>query len=130
MLTERSQKVAGLAAYIPEQEVYGPTRGDLLVISWGSSFGAVRSAVQNLHAEGQTVSHAHLRYLNPLPRNLGELISQFERVLIPEMNRGQLSVVLKNHFLIKNLSGYHKVQGRPFTIWEIQQHIAQLLAED
>ena len=127
MVKERAEKVARLAQVLPEQELFGPAEGDLLVLSWGSTFGAIRSAVTRLNAQGKPVSHAHLRYLNPFPRNLGDIVSRFERILIPEMNMGQLAVLIKSTFGRDAIS-YSKVQGRPFTIREVVNKIETYLA--
>ncbi len=128
MVEERSVKVARLANVIPEQEVIGPQKGDLLVVSWGSTFGAVRSAVLNMQRQGRSVSHAHIRYLNPFPHNLGGILSRFERILVPEMNMGQLIILLRGRYGTHNFIPFSKVQGRPFAIREIQLKIESLLA--
>ena len=130
MVHDRAQKVAKLAEVIPEQEVFGPERGDLLLVSWGSTFGAVRSATTRMQARGKAVSHAHLRYLNPFPRNLGDILSRFERILVPEMNMGQLVFLLKGTYCAgQNFFSFPKVQGRPFTIGELTDKIETLLKQ-
>ncbi len=129
MVEERAVKIARLANVIPEQEVIGPQEGDLLVVSWGSTYGAVRSAVLQMQAQGMPVSHAHLRYLNPFPRNLEEILGRFERILVPEMNLGQLIILLRGHYGTHNFIPFSKVQGRPFAIKEILLKIESLLAE-
>ncbi|MFQ5612418.1 MAG: 2-oxoacid:acceptor oxidoreductase subunit alpha [Anaerolineae bacterium] len=128
MVRERAEKVARLADVIPEQEVIGPQEGDLLVVSWGSTFGAARSAVQRTQARGQAVSHAHIRYINPLPRNLAGVLGRFERILVPEMNMGQLILLLRGHYGTHDFISFPKVRGRPFTIKEIYEKIESLLA--
>jgi 2-oxoglutarate ferredoxin oxidoreductase subunit alpha len=128
MLYERAEKVARLADFFPEQSVFGLEEGDLLVVSWGSTYGATRSAVQRLHAENKIVSHVHLRYLNPFPRNLGDILSRFKRILVPEMNMSQLIVLLKARYGGSNYIPMNKVIGHPFTIREIYQKIDSLLA--
>jgi 2-oxoglutarate ferredoxin oxidoreductase subunit alpha len=80
--------VARLADFIPEQEVFGPRSGDLLLLSWGGTFGAVRSAVTRAQRDGRSVAHAHLRYLNPFPRNLRDMLSRYKQVVVPELNGG------------------------------------------
>jgi 2-oxoglutarate ferredoxin oxidoreductase subunit alpha len=127
MVQERAAKVAHLAKVIPEQKVVGPQEGDLVVVSWGSTFGAVRSAVLRLQKQGHTVSHAHIRYINPFPRNLGHILSRFERILVPEMNMGQLIILLRGRYGTHNFIPFSKVQGRPFAIKEIQLKIESLL---
>jgi 2-oxoglutarate ferredoxin oxidoreductase subunit alpha len=128
MTAERAEKIARLAEVIPEQIVRGPAEGDLLVLSWGSTFGAVRSAVLRLQRKGNAVSHAHIRYLNPFPRNLGEILDRFDRILVPEMNRGQLIMLLRGRYGTHDFRPFSKVQGRPFTINEIEAKIEELLA--
>ena len=127
MVYERAEKIARLADFIPEQIVFGPQEGDLLVVSWGSTFGAVRSAVRRLQRQDKVVSHAHIRYLNPFPRNLGEILGKFDRILVPEMNMGQLIILLRGQFGTHEFIPFSKVQGRPFTIQEITDKIETLL---
>ena len=129
MTYERAEKVARLAEIIPEQEIVGPEEGNLLVVSWGSTFGATRTAVQQIQDEGKAVSHVHLRYINPFPKNLKDIICRFQRILVPEMNKGQLIVLLRNLCGEQDFIPLSKVQGRPFTIKEIRQKIDELLAE-
>ncbi|HEX6386643.1 MAG TPA: 2-oxoacid:acceptor oxidoreductase subunit alpha [Anaerolineae bacterium] len=125
MVTERAEKIARLADVIPEQEVFGPAQGDLLVVSWGGTYGAVRSAVKRTQARGQSVAHAHLRYLNPFPRNLREILSQYKRVLVPELNSGQLAFLLRGRYAL-NILSYPKLHARPFMISEISRKIEEL----
>jgi 2-oxoglutarate ferredoxin oxidoreductase subunit alpha len=122
----RAAKVAGIANDIPPLEVYGPSRGDLLILGWGSTYGAIRSAVERLQAEGQRVAHAHLRHLNPFPRNLGEVLESYRRVMIPEVNLGQLSMLVRARFLVDAI-GYNKVRGKPFRIAEIHAEAERIL---
>jgi 2-oxoglutarate ferredoxin oxidoreductase subunit alpha len=126
MVDLRARKVAGIAADIPLQEVEGPTQGKLLVISWGGTFGAVATATRRVRALGGSVAHAHLRYLNPLPSNLGELIKGYEKVLVPELNKGQLLKVLRAEYLVDAV-GLNKVQGKPFEIREVVEKVQSLL---
>jgi len=129
MVKDRAEKVAKLADIIPPQEVFGPPDGDLLVITWGSTFGAARSAIARLQRKGHQVSHTHLRYLNPFPRNLGSIISNYKRILVPEMNLGQLTFLLRaKYYGDQTYIPFSKVQGRPFTIREIMDKIESLLA--
>ncbi len=95
MVNLRARKVADIANDIPPQDVDGPASGKLLVLSWGGTYGACATAVQQALAEGGSVAHAHLRYLNPLPANLGDIIRRFEKVLIPELNLGQLRMLIR-----------------------------------
>jgi 2-oxoglutarate ferredoxin oxidoreductase subunit alpha len=114
----RQAKIARIADDIPELTAFGPERGELLVLGWGSTAGSIRSAVERLQSDGRSIAHAHLRYLNPFPRNLGEVLRRYERVLIPEINLGQLSMLIRARFLVDAI-GYNKVRGKPFRIAEI-----------
>ena len=126
MVNLRAKKVALVADDIPLQEVEGPSSGKLLVISWGGTFGACATGVRQVQARGELVSHVHLRYLNPFPSNLGEIISRFDKVLVPELNRGQLRMLLRAEFLVDAI-GLNKIQGKPFAIHEIVGKIDQIL---
>lgn len=126
MINTRAAKVAKIADRIPEQDVFGPEWGDLLVVGWGSTYGAIRSAVRRAQAKDQKVAHAHLRYLNPFPRNLGDLLLKYDKVLVPELNMGQLSTLLDAKFPLKVIS-YPKVEGQPFKIAEITTKIDEVL---
>jgi 2-oxoglutarate ferredoxin oxidoreductase subunit alpha len=122
----RREKVAGIAADIPLLEVFGPSNGELLILGWGSTYGAIRSAVERLQAQGRSVAHAHLRHLNPFPRNLGEVLGSYRRVLIPEVNLGQLSLLVRGRYLVDAV-GYNRVRGKPFRISEIETEAERLL---
>lgn len=126
MVNLRASKVAGIAMDIPLQEVKGPERGRLLVLSWGGTFGACATAVQHVQATGGSVAHAHLRYLNPFPANLGEILQHYDRVLIPELNRGQLRMLIRAEFLVDAV-GLNKVQGKPFAVREVVHKIEEML---
>jgi 2-oxoglutarate ferredoxin oxidoreductase subunit alpha len=108
------------------QEVEGPAQGKLLVLSWGGTCGAVRTAVQQVQAAGQSVAHAHLRYMNPFPRNIGDLLKSYEKVLIPELNTGQLWLLIRAKFLIDAV-GFNKIAGKPFFVHEIVEAINKLV---
>ncbi len=118
MVLTRAEKVARIADDIPELEVYGESEGRLLVIGWGSTYGAITSAVEEMQRRGQSVSSIHIRHLNPLPRNLGEILGRFDRVLVPELNMGQLCMLLRAKYLVPAIS-YPKVKGKPFKISEL-----------
>jgi len=123
----RAAKIAGIANDIPDLEIeVGDPTGKLLVLGWGSTYGAIREAVQRCRDRGLNVSHAHLRYLNPFPKNLAALLARFERVLIPELNFGQLSKMIRSTYLVPAES-LSKVQGQPFLIAELEDKIRQLL---
>ena len=127
MTETRARKVENIANDIPELEVHGATgRGKVLVLGWGSTFGAIRQAVESLRSQGKDVSHAHLRYMNPFPRNLGAVLSRFDKVLIPEMNMGQLEMIIRARFLLP-VEGLHKVQGKPFRVDELVAKIHAML---
>ena len=96
----RAEKIARIANFIPEVEVFGKPEGKILVVSWGGTYGAVTSAVEIMQRRGKSVSSIHLRYLNPLPRNLGEVLSKFEKILVPELNLGQLQLLLRARYLV------------------------------
>ena len=124
----RAAKVAGIANDIPDLQIFGPAGGDLLVLGWGSTYGAIRSAVEELQAAGRSVAHAHLRHLNPLPRNTEEVLRSYRRVLVPEINLGQLSMLLRARFLI-DIAGFNLVRGKPFKIGDIKEQAERMLAE-
>ena len=125
----RQQKVDGIAADIAPLEVYGPQRGDLLVLGWGSTYGAIRSAVEGLQAEGWSVAHAQLRHLNPLPSNTEQILRSYRHVLVPEINLGQLSLLLRARFLI-DIVPFNRVRGKPFRIIDIKQAAEELLGSE
>lgn len=124
----RAAKVAGIARDIPALEVHGPERGDLLILGWGSTYGAIRSAVERLQADGRSVAHAHLRHLNPFPANTAEVLGSYRRVLVPEVNLGQLLMLIRSAYLVDAV-GYDKVRGKPFRIAEIVTEAERLLGE-
>ena len=129
MVRLRAEKVARIALDIPEAKVEGADSGRLLVVGWGSTYGALTAAVSQRRAEGRPVSHLHLRYLNPLPRNLGEVLSRFERILVPELNLGQLVMILRAKYLV-DAQGLNKVQGKPFKEAEILAAIDTILEQN
>ena len=128
MMLLRAEKVARIARDIPKTEVYGDERGDLLILGWGSTYGSIRSAVERLRARGKRVAHAHLRYVNPLPEDLGEILSRYERVLMPELNLGQLRMLVRSKYLVDAV-GFNLVRGKPFQIGEIEAKAESLLGE-
>jgi 2-oxoglutarate ferredoxin oxidoreductase subunit alpha len=127
MCRTRAAKIAGIANDIPEQKIdLGNDHGKLLVVGWGSTYGSIREAVQRCRERGLDVSHAHLNYINPLPRNLGELLKRFDRILVPELNLGQLVKVLRSQYVVPAES-FPKVKGQPFKIEEIEDRIRQMM---
>lgn len=125
MVRLRARKVAGIARDIPPLKVEGPATGRLLVLSWGGTFGACATAVRESAQRGLDVAHAHLRYLNPFPSNLGEVLRAYDRVLVPELNLGQLRMIVRAEFLVDAV-GLNKVQGKPFSVRELMASIAEL----
>ena len=126
MIRLRTEKVERIADDIPDVEVVGETSGELLVLGWGSTYGSIISAVHRAQADGLSVSAAHLRYLNPFPKNLGDVLSQFEHVLIPEMNLGQLRLLIRARFLI-DAEGLNRITGRPLKTAEVVEKIQSLV---
>jgi 2-oxoglutarate ferredoxin oxidoreductase subunit alpha len=119
MTDVRAAKIAGVANDVPLQTVtQGDEAGDLAVVGWGSTYGAIQEAVRALRAEGRRVSHVHVRYLSPFPRNLGEVLARFPRLLVPELNAGQLVAMLRARYLVPAV-GLNKVAGRPFRVAEV-----------
>ena len=126
MVNIRAAKVAGIVRDIPPLEVQGPQTGKLLVLSWGGTYGSCATAAQKIQARGGSVAHAHLRYLNPFPGNLGDVLKRYEKVLIPELNLGQLRLLIRGQFLVDAV-GYNKVQGKPFTVSELVHKMESML---
>jgi 2-oxoglutarate ferredoxin oxidoreductase subunit alpha len=126
MVRLRAEKVARIAADVPAQQVLGDPEAKLAVVGWGSTFGAIAGGVRQARANGETVAHIHLRYLNPFPANLESLLKRFETILVPELNLGQLALLLRGRFLLPARS-LTKVQGKPFTEGEILAAITTIL---
>lgn len=126
MVRLRAEKIANVANFIPEAEVFGAPEGDLLVIGWGGTYGAITTAVETLQHQGQRISSCHLQYLNPLPRNLGDLMANFKRVAVAELNLGQLCMVLRAKYLVDVIS-INKVAGQPFKVKELVNRFQGLL---
>jgi 2-oxoglutarate ferredoxin oxidoreductase subunit alpha len=126
MVKIRQEKVDKIALNIPEQTIdNGPEKGDVLVLGWGSTYGVIKTAVESLLKEGYSVAHAHLRYLRPFPRNLGEILRNYKTVLIPEINNGQLIKIIRDQYLV-DAKGYNKIMGIPITKTELVEEIKQL----
>jgi 2-oxoglutarate/2-oxoacid ferredoxin oxidoreductase subunit alpha len=123
----RAAKVAGVADSIPDQDVcLGTNNGKLVVVGWGSTFGPIRQAVRRARGRGLDVSHIHLRHIWPLPKNLGDLLKSYDRIIVPEMNRGQLKTLLRDQYLV-DARPVNKVSGQPFKISEIEAAIEEAL---
>jgi len=126
MVKLRQEKVDRAANDIPLVEVMGEKTGKVLVLGWGSTFGSISSAVERMQRDGKSVSSAHLRHLNPFPRNLGDVLAGFETVIIPEMNLGQLCTMIRARYLVDAVP-FSKVKGRPFQIREIVRKVEEYL---
>jgi len=127
MIKIRQEKVDKIAEYIPEQKLdSGPEKGKILVLGWGSTYGAIKTAVAELQAQGHAVSHAHIRYLRPFPRNLGEMLKNFEHILIPEINNGQLIKIIRDVYFV-DAKGYNKMMGVPITKAEMLDVLKKML---
>lgn len=126
MVRLRAEKIERIAQDIPDVVVDGDESGGLLVLGWGSTYGVIATAVQRARAQGKRVSAAHFRHLNPLPRNLGDVLRRFDQVLLPEINLGQMRMLLRAKYLV-DIEGLNKVSGRPFTIAEVEDKIAQMV---
>ncbi|MFV1979702.1 MAG: 2-oxoglutarate ferredoxin oxidoreductase subunit alpha, partial [Rhodothermia bacterium] len=127
MVDLRAEKVARVTADIPPTEIYGDNSGSLLVVGWGSTQGSIEAAVERCRSAGYSVSSIHIRHLNPLPPDLGAIVSRFDRFLVPELNSGQLIRLLRDVFLLP-MVGLNKVQGQPFRANEIVHKIEEMLA--
>jgi 2-oxoglutarate/2-oxoacid ferredoxin oxidoreductase subunit alpha len=127
MVKIREEKVSKIADYIPEQTLdSGPEKGKILVLGWGSTYGAIKSAVAELQQQGYAVSHAHLRYVRPFPKNLGTILKNFDHVLIPEINNGQLIKIIRDQYFI-DAKGYNKIMGVPITKTELVMKLHEML---
>jgi 2-oxoglutarate/2-oxoacid ferredoxin oxidoreductase subunit alpha len=126
MVRTRAEKVAGIAQDIPEIVPEGDASGDLLIVAWGSTNGPITAAMNAQREKGRKIGHVHLRHLNPFPRNLGEVLKRYKKILVPEMNMGQLVMILRAKFLV-DAQSYGKIQGKPFKQSEIEDKIEELL---
>ncbi len=127
MIKIRQEKVDKIADYIPEQKLdSGPEKGKILVLGWGSTYGAIKSALVELQAEGHAISHAHIRYMRPFPKNLGDIIKNFEHILIPEINNGQLIKIIRDVYFV-DAKGYNKMMGIPITKSEMLEVLRKML---
>jgi 2-oxoglutarate ferredoxin oxidoreductase subunit alpha len=124
----RQEKVDKIADNIPLQTIdSGNEQGDILVLGWGSTYGSIRTAVGELRKDGLDISHAHIKYLNPFPKNLEEILSKFNKILVPEMNSGQLVRIIRDKFMVPAV-GISKVKGRPFFVDELKRKISDAIS--
>jgi 2-oxoglutarate ferredoxin oxidoreductase subunit alpha len=125
MTDSRAWKVANVVNDIPDIEVAGDEDADILVLGWGSTFGSIRAAARRVRLDGGKVATLHLRHLNPMPQNLGEILHRYEKILIPELNTGQLRKVIRAEYLV-DAKGLNKIAGEPFKISEITEKIVEM----
>jgi 2-oxoglutarate ferredoxin oxidoreductase subunit alpha len=128
MIKLRAEKIERIANDIPPQTVDGDPEGEMLIVGWGSTYGSIKSAVNDLRAKGVTVSYVHLRHLNPFPANLGEILYRFKKILVPEINNGQLVKLLRQKYLVP-ARGFNKIKGLPLRSEEIEQAVQDMLGE-
>lgn len=128
MVKTRAKKIANIAQEIPDLAVEGPESGDLLVVGWGGTYGSIVTAAEQVRKQGYAVASAHFRYLNPFPKNTGAVLKRFKKILVPELNGGQLRLLLRNEFLV-DAQGLNKIQGKPFLVSEIVSEIHDLLSK-
>ncbi len=128
MVEIRHKRIQGIAQSIPDQEVYGDESGDVLMLGWGSTFGSIRTAVEHMRDKGYSVSHAHLRYVNPVPGNLESILRRFKKVIMPEINTGQLAMILRSKFLL-DIEPFSKVRGRPISVADLEDKIESTIQE-
>jgi 2-oxoglutarate ferredoxin oxidoreductase subunit alpha len=125
MVKIRAEKIAKIADSIPLQKVnHGAEKGEVLMLSWGSTFGVVKTAVKQCNAKGMAVGHIHLTYLSPFPKNLGDLLKNYDHIIVPEINNGQLVKIIRDQFLV-DAKGLNKIKGIPFSTKEIVEAIEQ-----
>ena len=125
MVRARAAKVAGVA--VPDLVVDDPSgNAEVLLLGWGSTYGPIAAAVESLRANGENIAQAHIRYINPFPKNLGQILDKYPKVIVPEMNLGQLSMMLRAQYL-KDIIGYNMVRGLPFTTAEIMEAAMEVL---
>jgi 2-oxoglutarate ferredoxin oxidoreductase subunit alpha len=125
MIKIRAEKINKIANHIPLQTIdNGTEEGDILVLSWGGTYGIIKSAVADLINEGIQVSHVHLRYIHPFPKNLGAILKRFKTIIVPELNHGQLVKIIRDRFLAP-AQGFNKIQGQPFSTTEIKDRLRE-----
>jgi 2-oxoglutarate ferredoxin oxidoreductase subunit alpha len=127
MVLTRAQKIANVIEDVPDVEVYGKATGEVLLVSWGGTFGSVRGAAEQLQGQGKSVSHVHLRWLNPLPKNLGAVMKGFKKILVPEVNNGQLAFYLRGMFPGVDPLQFNRINGKPIKIAELAGKVLEVL---
>jgi 2-oxoglutarate ferredoxin oxidoreductase subunit alpha len=127
MVKTRAQKIRNVVEDVPDVVVQGVANGDLLLVSWGGTYGSVRTAAEELHAEGKSVGHVHLRWMNPLPKNLGKVLRSFKKVLVPEVNDGQLAFYLRGMYPGVDPLQFNRINGKPIKVAELKQKVVELL---
>ncbi len=127
MVKTRAQKIRNVVEDVPDVAVEGPPAGELLLVSWGGTYGAVRTAADELRAEGKGVAHAHLRWLNPMPKNLGQVLRSYRQVLVPEVNDGQLAFVLRGRYPGIDPLQFNRINGKPIKVAELKQKVLEIL---
>jgi 2-oxoglutarate ferredoxin oxidoreductase subunit alpha len=126
MVRQRAEKVRRVGQEIPPTTINGPATGDLLVVGWGGTYGSITAAVERAQADGKSVAQIHLRHLNPLPPDLGHILREYRKILVPEINSGQLVRILRAEYLVDAV-GFNRVRGLPLASEEISEAITQLL---
>jgi 2-oxoglutarate ferredoxin oxidoreductase subunit alpha len=126
MIELREAKVGGITREINPTELYGEPTGDLLILGWGSTYGSIRTAVKRLQDEGKSVSHAHVRWVNPLPADLGEIVLKYQKILVPELNRGQFLKLIRAEYLV-DAKGMNVVRGKPIRSYRIEEVANEML---
>ena len=129
MVQLRQDKIMGISETIPTPKVNGPAEGDLLVIAWGSTYGATRAAVERMQREGVAAGHLHMRHLWPFPKGLREIFRGYKRFIVPELNMGQLARLLTSEYPEFKFERYNKVKGKPFQAFELKTHFEKILKE-
>jgi 2-oxoglutarate/2-oxoacid ferredoxin oxidoreductase subunit alpha len=127
MVKTRAQKIRNVVEDVPDVVVDGPAQGDLLLLSWGGTFGSVRSAAEELRAQGKKVAHVHLRWLNPMPKNLGEVLRRYPKVMVPEVNDGQLAFLIRGRFPGVDPLQFNRINGKPIKVSELVGKVLEAL---
>jgi 2-oxoglutarate ferredoxin oxidoreductase subunit alpha len=127
MVKTRAQKIANVIEDVPDLKVDGPAQGDVLLLSWGGTYGSVRTATEKLHAQGKSVAHAHLRWMNPMPKNLGAVLKSYKKVVVPEVNDGQLANVIRMRYPGVDPVQFNRINGKPIKVAELAAFVLEQL---